>query len=122
MEPAVYDTLSLTCLVGAAGSFLACREEGAVVMVVARSTYNFLAWRASVVGEADSGRLQLEPNQEHGSLCWYAAGDWVPGCQSQPTQSSKTDLDPSFFSRLLKPRSYPLPGSLRVCHSPSTSA
>ena len=74
LEPGQFQACSITCLVGGPGSFLAFRQQSIVLMVLARSTYNFLAWVASVVGEVD-GSLQFGLSPTATSLRWYSVND-----------------------------------------------
>lgn len=75
MNPAELEGPSITCLVGKPGSFVACRETSSVLMVVAHSVNNFLAWGAGVVGQNDGELLQLELHQTVESLSWHTIKD-----------------------------------------------
>ncbi len=78
-EDAVLGNATMACLVGGPGSLVAAKHESTLILVIASSIFNFLGWRAHVVGEVD-GYNQIQICQGPGSLAWFSVGcleDWL---------------------------------------------
>ena len=58
----------MACLVGGPGSLVASKRESTLVLVIASSIFNFLGWRAHVVG---SDQIQI----------WQGAGSLACFCR-----------------------------------------
>lgn len=75
MEPTAFSGSSVTCLVGAPGSIVASRQSGVMLMVVAKSPFNFLAWEAHVVGHTEDGFVKAGLCESASSLSWHSVSD-----------------------------------------------
>ena len=69
------EAATMTCLAGRPGDIMAHRD-GLLLMVVAKSNVNFLAWHSEVVGEDDAGLAQIQLCQGGASsLAWHSIDD-----------------------------------------------